>query len=99
MQKACGQDPQLVMIAVGNNQGDRYSSIKKVCCITSPVASQVVTGRVMDTRNRSKMLSVATKVAIQINCKIGNFVFSFSNQILNCRDFLNLFLRWFSMDG
>lgn len=58
--KRAAQNPQLIMIAVANNAADRYSAIKKACCCQYGIPSQVVTGRVMDGRNRSKMMSVAT---------------------------------------
>lgn len=62
---------QMVLVAVSNNSADRYSAIKKTCCVRNSLPSQVVTSRVMDPRNMSKMRSVATKVAIQMNSKIG----------------------------
>lgn len=61
----------MIMVAVGNNSADRYSAIKKTCYVRNSTPSQVVTSRVMDSRNMSKLRSVATKVAIQINAKIG----------------------------
>lgn len=61
----------MILIAVSNNQADRYSVIKRVCSIQYAVPSQVVTRRVMDGRDRRRMMSVATKVAIQMNTKIG----------------------------
>lgn len=69
--RECQQNPQMIWVAVSNNQADRYSAIKKVCSIQFAVPSQVVTRRVMDGRDRRKMMSVATKVAIQMNAKIG----------------------------
>lgn len=70
LSEVCNTNPELVFVAVSNNQADRYSTIKKVCCVQNAVPSQVVTRRVMDGRDRRKMMSVATKVAIQINAKI-----------------------------
>lgn len=61
----------MILIAVTNNQSDRYSAIKKVCTVQHAVPSQVVTARVMNPRDMRKMRSVATKVAIQMNSKIG----------------------------
>ncbi|KAK2583778.1 hypothetical protein KPH14_009684 [Odynerus spinipes] len=58
--------PQLVFCVVSNNRSERYSTIKKKCCIDRPVPSQVLLQR-----NLTKGLSVATKVAIQLNCKLG----------------------------
>jgi aubergine-like protein len=65
---------QLVMCILPSNRKDRYDAIKKVCCIQHPVPSQVVLGR---TLSKQKMLmSVATKIAIQLNCKLGGEIWA-----------------------
>ncbi|XP_015112810.1 piwi-like protein Siwi [Diachasma alloeum] len=61
-------NPQLVMCILMKNRADTYSAIKKKLCIDRPVPSQVVTARCF---NPKGMMSIATKVAIQVNCKIG----------------------------
>jgi len=53
---------------VSNNRSDRYAAIKKKCCIDRPVASQVILQKNLDGKNA---MTIATKVAIQINCKLG----------------------------
>ncbi|XP_047364611.1 piwi-like protein Siwi [Vespa velutina] len=58
--------PQIVLCVVTNNRSERYSTIKKKCCVDRPVPSQVVIRK-----NLIKGLSVATKIAIQMNCKLG----------------------------
>lgn len=82
--RECQQNPQLVLVAVSNNQSDRYSTIKKVCCVQNAVPSQVVTRRVMDGRDLRKMRSVATKVAIQMNAKIGGLPWNVDVNMNNC---------------
>jgi len=63
---------QLVTAIVPSNKKDAYDAIKKLCCITKPVPSQVVVAR---TLNKPKgLMSVATKIAIQMNCKLGGDV-------------------------
>ncbi|KAL0280141.1 UNVERIFIED_CONTAM: hypothetical protein PYX00_001523 [Menopon gallinae] len=57
----------LIMLVCPNNRSDRYNAIKKKCCVDRGVPSQVVLGRSL----RGMGLSIATKIAIQINCKIG----------------------------
>ncbi|XP_054007565.1 piwi-like protein Siwi isoform X1 [Hylaeus anthracinus] len=61
-------NPDLVFCVVSNNRADRYSAIKKKCTVDRPVPSQVFL-----TKNlRSKgVRSIATKVAIQLVCKLG----------------------------
>jgi len=61
--------PQLVMLVVPSNKGDQYAAIKKKLCLDNPTPSQVVTATVL---NKPKgLMSVATKIAIQMNCKLG----------------------------
>lgn len=60
--------PQLVFCVVSNNRSDRYSAIKKKCCVDRPVPSQVCLVKTMTHRS---IKSIATKIAIQMNCKLG----------------------------
>jgi len=62
-------NPSIVMIVVPNNKGDHYSAVKKKCCLEKPVPSQVVTATVLS--KPKGLMSVATKVAVQMNCKMG----------------------------
>lgn len=67
------KDPQLIMCVVTNNKSDRYSAIKKKCCIDRAVPTQVIVQRTITPKggNVRTLLSVATKVVIQLNCKLG----------------------------
>ncbi|KAK0175566.1 hypothetical protein PV327_009306 [Microctonus hyperodae] len=61
-------NPQLVFCVSMRPRADVYSAIKKICCVDRPVPSQVFLSK----NFRSKgVMSIATKVAIQLNCKIG----------------------------
>lgn len=60
--------PQLVFCIVSNNRSDRYSAIKKKCCVDRPVPSQVCLVRTVTHRS---IMSIATKIAIQMCCKLG----------------------------
>ncbi|XP_012529019.2 piwi-like protein Siwi [Monomorium pharaonis] len=62
------QIPQLVFCVVSNNRSDRYSTIKKKCCVDRPVPSQVCLTK---TLGHKSIMSIATKIAIQMNCKLG----------------------------
>ncbi|KAF7997591.1 hypothetical protein HCN44_006162 [Aphidius gifuensis] len=66
-------NPQIVFCIVFKQRGDIYSAIKKKCCVDRPVPSQVVTSKCF---NPKRMMSIATKVAIQMNCKIGGYPWS-----------------------
>ncbi|GJQ76571.1 aub [Trypoxylus dichotomus] len=61
-------NPSLILCVVSNNKADRYSAIKKKCCVDKAIPSQVVVGKSLESRDS---MSIATKVAIQMNCKLG----------------------------
>lgn len=60
--------PELLMTFLPNNRADTYAAIKKKCYIDRSVANQVILDKT--TQNKGA-LSIATKVAIQMNCKMG----------------------------
>jgi len=66
---AAAKNPQLIMIVIPNNKGDVYHAIKKFLCVDCPVPSQVITATLL--KKGKGMMSVATKVAIQIAAKLG----------------------------
>ena len=63
---------QLVLTVVPQQKADRYAAIKKLCCMEKPVASQVVCLRTIN--NSKKLASVAQKIVLQMNCKLGGEV-------------------------
>ncbi|RUS89237.1 hypothetical protein EGW08_002980 [Elysia chlorotica] len=67
---------QMVVAVVTNNKKDRYDAIKKMCCIDNPVPSQVVMTKTLS--KKQGLMSVATKIAIQMNCKMGGEVWGTS---------------------
>ncbi|RXN37466.1 piwi 2 [Labeo rohita] len=60
---------QLVVCIMTGNRDDLYSAIKKLCCIQSPVPSQAINVRTIS--QPQKLRSVAQKILLQINCKLG----------------------------
>merc|ERR1712133_325049 len=69
LDKIIQMKPSIIMAVIPNNKGDHYAAIKKKCVIENPIPSQCVTSTVL---NKPKgLMSVATKVAIQMNCKLG----------------------------
>lgn len=62
-------DTQLVVVLVSNKRKDRYDAIKRVCCLEKPVSSQVCTTQLLENDRKAK--SCITKIALQINCKLG----------------------------
>ena len=67
-------NPMMMMVVVSNNRADRYAVIKKKCCVDRPVPTQVIASRIL--KNQKGLMSVATKVAIQMNCKMGGIPWS-----------------------
>ncbi|XP_020807330.1 protein piwi [Drosophila serrata] len=68
MDDCCRMDPKLILCLVPNNNAERYSAIKKRGYVDRAVPTQVVT--VKSAKNRG-LMSIATKIAIQLNCKLG----------------------------
>ncbi|XP_030029276.2 piwi-like protein Siwi [Manduca sexta] len=62
------KNPALILCVLARNFSDRYEAIKKKCTIDRAVPTQVVCARNMTSKSA---MSIATKVAIQINCKLG----------------------------
>lgn len=60
--------PQLICCVAQRSRADVYASIKKKCCVDRPVPSQVILAKNLASKGA---MSIATKVAIQMNCKIG----------------------------
>ncbi|XP_075541342.1 piwi-like protein 1 isoform X4 [Dermacentor variabilis] len=67
--KNVSRDTELLMAVFPNNRKDRYDSLKKVACVDMGLHTQVMLGRTIS--NKKNLKSVATKVAIQMNCKLG----------------------------
>ncbi|XP_075745432.1 piwi-like protein 1 [Rhipicephalus microplus] len=63
------RETEMLMAVFPNNRKDRYDSLKKVACVDMGLHTQVMLGRTIS--NKKNLKSVATKVAIQMNCKLG----------------------------
>ncbi|XP_074640256.1 piwi-like protein 1 isoform X2 [Tubulanus polymorphus] len=74
LQSSIKPTTQIVMIMVPSNRKDRYDAIKKFCCVDHPVPSQVVVTRTV--LKAKGLMSVATKIIIQMNCKLGGEVWA-----------------------
>lgn len=87
-------NPVLILCVVPNNRLDRYSVIKKKCCVDRPVPTQVILEKSLKAKS---VMSIATKVAIQMNCKVGGIPWSVSIPLTGlmvvgidvCRDTIN----------
>ena len=73
---------QLAVFLLPSNKKDRYDAIKKYCCLDLPVPSQcILTKNLKDAR---KVMGVMTKVAVQINCKLGGEIWGVSIPVGFC---------------
>ncbi|NXO29225.1 PIWL2 protein, partial [Cisticola juncidis] len=61
---------QLLMCIIPSGRDDVYGAIKKLCCVQSPVPSQVINAQTL-TGHPGKIRSVVQKILLQINCKLG----------------------------
>lgn len=77
------RDPQLIMCLVSNDKADRYAAIKKKSCVDRAVPTQVIKARTITPKggNVRTLMSVATKVAIQLNCKLGGIPWVLRNPL------------------
>ncbi|XP_028269656.1 piwi-like protein 2 [Parambassis ranga] len=60
---------QLVVCILVGNRDDLYSAVKKLCCVKNPIPSQAINARTIS--NPQKLRSVAQKILLQMNCKLG----------------------------
>ncbi|CAK6950431.1 piwi-like protein 2 [Scomber scombrus] len=67
---------QLVVCIMVGNRDDLYSAIKKLCCVKSPIPSQAINVRTIS--QQQKLKSVAQKILLQINSKLGGELWTVS---------------------
>ncbi len=70
--KQMGQNkPQMIVFMMPKNDNVLYKAIKRLCCIDIAVPSQVLISKIIDPNNQGKLASIITKIAAQINVKLG----------------------------
>ncbi|XP_046683937.1 piwi-like protein Ago3 [Homalodisca vitripennis] len=69
LREGLNQNVQLTVIIFPSLRDDKYSAIKKMCCVECPVPSQVINSRTIS--RPDKLRSIVQKIALQINCKLG----------------------------
>jgi aubergine-like protein len=60
----------MLVFVIPRPDSSLYTAIKRTCCCELAIPSQVVTKKNV-APNQPKTMSVVTKVAIQMSCKIG----------------------------
>lgn len=90
LQDLISKDPKMIMIVVPNNAGDRYAAIKRLTCVNNAIPTQVIVSKTMMPKkgNIAGVKSIATKVMIQINCKLGRIKIRLCSKM----NFINYYL-------
>ncbi|XP_010893355.2 piwi-like protein 1 [Esox lucius] len=65
---------QMVVVVLPSNRKDKYDSVKKYLCVDCPTPSQCVVARTLS--RQQALMTVATKIALQMNCKMGGELWS-----------------------
>lgn len=67
------------MFLLPNQDSDRYTAVKKRCCVDKAILSQVVTARTITPKQgkEQQLRSVALKVLVQMNAKLGGVPWNF----------------------
>ncbi|XP_031705377.1 piwi-like protein 1 [Anarrhichthys ocellatus] len=74
LQHNVGPQTQMVVVVLPSNRKDKYDSIKKYLCVDCPTPSQCVVARTLS--RQQSLMTVATKIALQIACKMGGELWS-----------------------
>lgn len=80
-----GHQVQMVICVLPNNRKERYDAIKKLCCKgqgAPPVLSQCILSKTLS--KQKQLMSVSTKVAMQLNCKMGGELWALEIPIKSC---------------
>ncbi len=64
------QNLQILVFVIPRQDSNLYTAIKRTCCCELAIPSQVITKKNLEI-NKPKTMSVVTKVAIQMSCKLG----------------------------
>ncbi|CAF0730721.1 unnamed protein product [Adineta steineri] len=73
-QYCLNQQYNLVLCVLSNNRKDRYDALKKFLCKDTGIPSQMVLLKTLN--KRGQLMSVATKIGIQISAKLGGEIWS-----------------------
>ncbi|KOC71336.1 Piwi-like protein 1 [Habropoda laboriosa] len=76
------QTVSLMIVIFPTNRTDKYSAVKRVCCVEMPVPSQVIISKTIS--RSDKLKSITEKIALQINCKLGGALWALAIPMENC---------------
>jgi len=83
LQTSIEQHHKLVLAVLPNSRADRYDAFKKFC--TSRAQDRGIPSQAILSTTLKKGMSVATKVAIQIICKLGGQPWALNIPVSNTR--------------
>lgn len=69
-----------VVVILPTNRKDKYDSVKKYLCVDCPTPSQCVVARTLS--RPQALMTIATKIALQMNCKMGGELWSVEIPVL-----------------
>ena len=67
----------MVVLIFPTPRDDRYAAVKKACYITHGIASQCINLRTLSKPDR--MRAIVQKIALQMNCKLGGYLWRMGN--------------------
>jgi len=68
------KDLQLIFVVLPSNSKEKYDSLKTLCCVEFGIPSQFAVSRTLG--NQKRLMSVCTKIAIQMSVKLGGEAWS-----------------------
>ncbi|XP_025914599.1 piwi-like protein 1 isoform X1 [Apteryx rowi] len=74
LQQNVTSDTNIVVCLLSSSRKDKYDAIKKYLCTDCPIPSQCVIARTLN--KPQSIMSIATKIALQMNCKMGGELWS-----------------------
>ncbi|NXJ77374.1 PIWL1 protein, partial [Trogon melanurus] len=74
LQQSITPDTNIVVCVLSSVRKDKYDAIKKYLCTDCPIPSQCVLARSLSKPQTA--LSIVTKIALQMNCKMGGELWS-----------------------
>uniref|UniRef100_A0A9R1SGA4 Piwi-like protein 1 n=2 Tax=Cyprinus carpio TaxID=7962 RepID=A0A9R1SGA4_CYPCA len=74
LQQNVARETQMVVVILPTNRKDKYDCVKKYLCVECPTPSQCVVSRTIS--KPQALMTVATKIALQMNCKMGGELWS-----------------------
>ncbi|KAI4478134.1 hypothetical protein M0804_012092 [Polistes exclamans] len=69
LHKNINNDMEMVVIVFPTNRTDRYSAVKKLCCVEKPIPSQVIMSKTLSRPDKLRIMT--QKIILQMNCKLG----------------------------